>query len=529
MTLTWPLSLLALVVVAAVALWALLRPGRHVAVVGSLELWRRAAAALALAPRKRTRRLSAAWAVLLAAATLAACALARPLWHGAAPARALSISLYPSAELAGDGLLALRQAAGALLDRLAPADRVLLVLPIESGQDVSWLSPAQVKARLAEVAPVPLPAASLHMPPAEGVDHEYVFAPANLELAGGPRKTIVPIGASLAPAGFDAMAAVPLPGGKAQALAAVRNRTNVPMTVRLAWSGDGQTHRTELALGANERVVQVRDFASPARIEAALWAADGAPLDRGVLLRREGGLRRVAMTGRDEPLVRRALAADDTVELVAQQHQADFVVAIGAGAPADKPALVIDPPSPPEGYSPGPPLSNVLLSSAAGAGDDPLLAHADLSGVAVRRVAPWRGQGLVSVLSLDGGGVVLRDSGQGPRRVYVAFSVDPDNSTLAMSDAMVVLLANVTRYLAPRQQERYEMDAPAIETGPRGAVTVNLPGLEARAPAQAPRAAVDKAPLPAARNAAGMELWPLLAILSGVLWLAGWALRLRGS
>ena len=103
MILAWPWSLLGLVAVGAAAAWALLRPGRQLAVVATLSLWRQAAASLDRVARRRARRVTASWVLLLLGAMTAVWSAARPLYRPSAPVRRVAVGLVPSAELAGEG------------------------------------------------------------------------------------------------------------------------------------------------------------------------------------------------------------------------------------------------------------------------------------------------------------------------------------------------------------------------------------------------------------------------------------------
>ena len=103
MTFLWPWSLLAGALVMVAALWALHRPWRRVAVVGSLALWEKAVGALGRQERRRSRRVSLSWLCLLAGALAAVLAAANPTWFSSSPARRIMIVPVASAELAGPG------------------------------------------------------------------------------------------------------------------------------------------------------------------------------------------------------------------------------------------------------------------------------------------------------------------------------------------------------------------------------------------------------------------------------------------
>ena len=148
LVLHWPWALTSLAAVAAAAFIAARRPLHRVVPVGSLRLWEKALAALGPSAARRARRLTAAWVALLAGAVLASVALSRPVLFGRKPARRISLALYPGAELGRTGRGALAQGARRLLGRLAPADRVRLLLPAVLGGATEPLSPAEAARRI---------------------------------------------------------------------------------------------------------------------------------------------------------------------------------------------------------------------------------------------------------------------------------------------------------------------------------------------------------------------------------------------
>ena len=110
--------------VGAVALWALIRPGRQHVRVASLQLWQEAASALTRRER-RTRRISGSWLLLLLGAVAAVLALSRPTFFASRPIRHVSIQLCPAAEVATErGMEQFREAASGLLERLDAEDQV---------------------------------------------------------------------------------------------------------------------------------------------------------------------------------------------------------------------------------------------------------------------------------------------------------------------------------------------------------------------------------------------------------------------
>ena len=136
----------------------------------------------------------------------------------------------------------------------------------------------------------------------------------------------------------------------------------------------------------------------------------------------------------------------------------------------------------------------------------------------------------------------------------------PENTNFGMTDAFVIFLANTVRYLKSAGRGRVTFDyTTPLQAGPireRTALltapcdlrpnemapawpgvyrdasgrleAVNVLGLKATKAALAPEDAVARAPLPEPRGVdRGVELWPMLAAAAVLLWLTGWAARLR--
>ncbi len=574
MILSSPWWLLGLIPVAAVALWAIHRPARELAVVAGLALWREALDALDPSARRRARRLSLAWLLLLAGALAGVLAAAGPVLRTASPARRVALVLYPSAELAGpDGAEAISGPAARLLNRLAPADRVQVVLPVTLGGAGEWLSPRAARGRVEGVAALPVPAEELTVPePDPAAQHVYTFAAAGTKPPEGAARTVIALPASLPPVTIDAFAAEPLPDGRARIFAALRNHTTAGWqgTVAITSLDDTATPAAEalsvpVAVPAGGRTGLSCDVPTAAAIKIELRLTDGAGLGASAyLVRREADVRRVALLGGDEPLLRRFVAIHPTLDAVGDVDRADLVIANGVDAPPGRPALVIDPPAAPPGWRRGEELTTVLLDGAAIA-PDPVTADLDLSGVAVRRVRPWLPAGpprraLVAV----GGAALIVSTGLGrDRRVYVAFDLAEQNTNLGRREALVVLLENATFWLSPPRGGRtaYVSETPLragpgarrlvagdpvnrpgplpwpglyLESPPPGSDAeprlraVGLTGLRSGPTPTDPAAAVDEALLPPPqRLSEGIAIWPWLAAVAAALWLAGWAARAR--
>ena len=578
MILIWPASLLGLVLAGVVAGWALFRPSRQLAVVGSLSLWREALDALGRSAGRSRRRITASWAMLLIGAAGVIFALARPVAVRQAEGRRVSMALWPSAEL-GPSAEPLARAVGGLLDRLGPDDRIQLLRPTLLGGAGGWLTLDRARAELAELASLPVPADQLVVPDADPSSRQtYRFVPAGTDVPGGARATVIELPTALPAVTIEAVGAVPLDGGGGQLFVALRNRSAEPFRgeLSIASSSGGpnapvQWTRDEapVTIPAGGRAVQVRPLSGAGCVAIEVATAAGEVTAWAYLARVAARKRKVALIGKDEPLLRRYVEADDAVQPVGSAGEADVVIANGVEPPSGAACLVIDPPSAPPGWRRDGQLSAVVLADADIAAADPVLRGVNLRAAAVRRVRPWSAVGSPSqevLISIAERALLLRDVPQGPvgtgaPRIYVAFELSGDNTNLAMSEAFVVLLANAVRWLSPagRAEAVYKYDTPLGAAGaagwarlagpadspapasplPRPGIfrdrsgalrAVSLVGLSAAEPGQPVAQAVAAAPLPKPEAAGrSFELWPILAAAAVAFWLAGWALRLRGS
>jgi len=567
MTLIWPWSLLGLGVVAAVAVWTLLRPGRRLVSVGGLALWRQAADALERSKRRRSRKAHLAWLCLLLGAVAAVAALARPVYRTSARIRRVAVAVYPSAELAGHrGCEPLRAAAGQLLDRLDDDDAVQILLPVPLVASEGSASRKRAREIVAGLKPLPMAARDMVLPaPSSGVQHVYHVGPAGGIEAAGTNLTVIEIPTDLPPVTIDALGAADAPGRKVQVFVALRNHTDQQWQGHLVCKGyaDNQAGRTAVNIPPGERKDIIISRKRTGAIALELTGPEGPRYGlgaRGYLVRREKTVRKVAIVGADDPLVRRYVRADPMVELVGDAGQADVVVANRAEPPDGKPALVIDPRSGPAGMRRGKELNAVELANADVDSSDPVTRYVDLSQVAVRRLRPWvawqngAGKRLVSYQGV----VVIVRSGPAAkaRRVFVAFDLSPENTNFAATDAFVIFMANAMRWLAPggRGTAVYEFASP-VEAGPRsdwkrigegravrrqllpwpgiyrrgsgGLEAISVTGLKSGRPRAGAAQAIADAPLPR-RQFAGRdkEFWAALAVIATAFWLAGWALRM---
>lgn len=551
------------------ALWALHRPWRRVAVVGSLALWEKALGALGRQERRRSRRVSLSWLCLLAGAIAAVLAAANPTWFHSSPARRIAIAPVASAELAGPGgIEEMRSATTALLKRLAPNDQVQLLFPAVAGGDSGWLSVPQAQARLDNLKLLPARAADIVPQTGAGdSQHVYYVVPAGTASPTGPKFSTVELPARLATATVDAIGAEALAGGKAQVFMAVgQDRPIQSLSIEascLSASGalTGQPQRWRSR--ASDRFVQ--EMQAGEAMKFVCSEMSDRPGVSAYLVHRPAQVRKVAMLGPDNPLIRRFIQVNSSLRLVGSAEQADLVIANATTPPPDKPAMVIAPLDEPAGWRWGKAMENVSLRQLDVAANTEVMRDVHLEGVVVRRLRTWIPGDQVAQKVLAAWrkeAVILQDdgaAGQSPRRVYVSFGLDAANTNFGMSSGFVVFLANVVRYLVPDRQasERYEYQTP-LQAGPQkdwirvagspppaeASATlpwpgiyrdrdgelhaINLLGLQSGAAAKAPQDAVAALPLPPPEQIGlSLALWPMLLGAGLVLWLLGWGLRLR--
>ena len=573
MVFVWPYFLLGLAVVGAVALWTLFRPNRQVLAVGSLRLWQQAVDRLDPAHRRRSRRVSLSWAMLLLGAAAAGVAAANPLYLAARPARHVAISPILSAELAEPADAArLRQAAGALLARLDNGDRVDLLLPDAQGGRASGLSVAEARERIAALQPLAAPAGELASVGPQDLQHVYYFVPAGAIAPKGPTVSTVPIGASPSPT-IESLAAAAVAGDNVQVLIRVFLPAPQPnLSLRLlVLAADGSTTvAKDLPLPASPGLhTLIEEIPQPPALAVQL-VADGKPIASpgaaACLARRTVKPLKVALVGDDHPMLRRFVRIHPAMQLVARPQDAQLVLANRASAPAGVAALVFNPPQEPPGFRRDKPAGPVLLRDLLVDSQDAVMKDVDLSAVAIHRLAVWVGgdesfDALTVLARLGDDAVIVRtpDDGPGPRRIYVAFDLAQRNTNFSLTPSFVVFLANSVNWLGGQVQAaglvRYE-SLPPLEFAATAGTTplwtawppdaapqpasgiyagrdrtlhaVSLTGLRKLPAKDDPLPKVAALPLPAPRLTHGqLPLWPYLLAAAGGLWLAGWAIRLR--
>lgn len=569
MTFAFPWALLGLLAVAAAALLTLLRPARRRVVVPSLAPWSAAVARNATAVRQRSRRAVLSWLLLLLGATAAVLALARPTVHSRTYERRLAIGIVNTAELRHLASIEVPAfSADMLLGGLLLSDRIQLLLPEHAGGASDWLYDSEVRRRFRELELLPMLAGeAILSEPSDQADHVLVFAPAGMDAgAFSADWQIIEMPTCVGAVSVESAAAEVVSPQRAQLFVALSNNTDRTQRLKLTvttFDGEGRRMSSvsrRLDIEARKRKSTVLNIPADAGIAVTTDADAGAWWGgRAYLARRPHGRIAVATVGRDEPALRRVIEAADWLELVAEPRDADVVIANGVEPPQGAAALVIAPPSAPPGCESAPSRERVRLDDANVAADDPIMRHVDLRGAAVRRLQPWSGFGrrYVPLASMDGEAIILRDAPgplPHPRRVYVGFSLDVENTNFTLSEAFVLFAAATMEYLAGESADggTYVSLTP-LEAGPgpaRRAIVAGgehpsmlpLPGLYADADGTLQavsltgmrRVDVDLEP---GLQAMGLftrwatptdharELWPLPAVLALALWLGGWVLR----
>ena len=515
-----PMALVGVVAVAVVAAAALFRPARQVVVVSSLHLWQRAAESSRAAGRRR-RKASLTWWLLLAGALAVVVAIARPVWLTRRPSRHVALTLVPCAELANPpGPQKLAATAARLLRRLDRHDRVSLVLPARQGGALATVSAAEALERVTRTAPLAIQAERLSLSAAEGdVQHVYRVCPATLAAAAGPRTTDLLLATTTPSVTLDAVAAEPMQAGEGQLLVAVKNHQSgaASVVMNVAFDDVPQPPRP-LHLQGGQRKAEIVDLLPGVRIvDVSIGSLVG---QQARMIGLEHPAVAVAVIGRENQFLRRFLRAAPGVEAVANPQAADVVIAVGADLPAGRPGVAFDPVTAPAGWRLADrPIGPVALADANVLADAPVLQDVNLPGVAVRIATPFvpagpaEGRRLVSV---SGGVLMLAD--ESPKRIIVAFDPGPANSNWGLTPGFPIFLANVLAWLSPN---------PPGVTWDLSPASVGVVGL---LHAGAAEPDTDAAPLPLPQPSAdSRELWPHLAGLAGVLWLAGWWRRSASS
>ncbi|MHC4985746.1 MAG: BatA domain-containing protein [Planctomycetota bacterium] len=550
MTFDWPWALLTLPVIVTVAVWVLLRPRRPERIVGSNRLWRAVLAATGRRGRRRSITSTLAWLCVLAGCVLAGGALARPIWRAERPVRDVSIILAATAELGPNGPKTLSRAVSACLDRLDAADRVQLVLPNALGAADEWLSVADAQVELGKVALLPARWDELSFaPPAAESQMVIAFRPAGQADKLDSADTTVELPCELPPVTIEQFGARTLADGRVGVLVTIRNNTASDWSgiVRVGANDEpagGMGIMTTMDVSSGETSTLTLQVPEEVFLTARLDSLQPDSLGTAAYLAyRPGARRTVAMTGKDDPMIRRFIDADPLLTLTGDAEQADVMVAVGVSASRGKPALVIHPP----GAWPGTEMESVLLSTADVAADDEVMRGVDLSGVAVRRASGWYLDiidGWVPLAIVDGQAVISRSatdllSSPADARVSVAFDLSTENTNWTTMESFVIFMANAIRWLAPGDEDagEYVATAPIVERfaepgfyqDAEGAWrAVSLTGLRGGEPAAPVAEQIAGLDLPTPQSAhVDRALWSLLTAAALGLLLLGWLLYAR--
>ena len=561
MTFSWPWMLLSMPLVAAAAVWVLLRPHRMHVTVGSIRLWKEAAASLASGGRSRRRRIILSWLLILIGSLLAAVALARPVRHTTQRMRRIALIVSPTAEFAGDGGMALFGAVDGLLGRLGPGDRVRLVFPSVAGGPTDWLRPSHAAVAVRDIGLLPGRFEEVTIPTSGEADQTLAVIPAGRGDGAISADAVIEAPTSLPPVTIARLAAHVGADGQVQTFASLRNHASNPQTAELTWTIDGSPE------GQPQTIVIPADATAGVVHRSPLMRSIGvrisspgglADLTGGVVSYRAVQRIRVATVGRNSPAVQRYIQADEEIELVADRKQADTVIAVGAFVDTDEAAVLIDPP--PDGaYVTDGELSDVLLREAAVVGDSAILNGVDLADVGVRHINLLKADGSVSLVTIDSQPVLFAERAVSmgtptQNRVVVPFDISPANTNWALSPSFAVFMANAVRWTADRVEtgSRFETVAPLqLGAAPSleavdliggdvawgGAfarlgvyrredgdhVAVSLLGLRGGKPSRSVAEQVDAIELCEPSFAdVGLDLWPAAVVAALACWLTGW-------
>ena len=577
----YPWALVGLIPILSAAIWALARPMRQVVLVSSLRLWKETIESLGSAARK-ARRITIGWVCLLIGALCTIVAVSRPVYYSHRPARTIAIAIYPSAELASDKSI-LEKAIADFLDRLSPADRVKIILPtvltFEEDNGKSFLTPQQVKRKLAHISLLPIPAEKITLPevPYEDIQHIYRFVPACLSLPEGGNVSVIALPALPSPVSIDAftVSVYRSAGGVKSAgeiFLAIRNHTAGTKTGKILIT-DADKKKVELSykLAPHQRSVHVYPLTSMSKYYTVRLLPAGGFGTAAFAVQQSRRVISVASIGKVEPLLLRFIRINPALKLIDNPDDAEVLIVVEEDMPLeqpDKPALIIAAPSAPPGWQKGDELRNIVLRDAAVLSDSPVMKYVDFSSVAIRDVRGWRPSGISTgkpLLTYKKDALIVatmmhRSTGTGARskRVYVAFDISVENTNFPMTDAFVIFLANVFEYLTPQAKGHpyYEsatplqagirrdwkpivsirspnvstlLPLPGIYQDPAGQLhAVSLTGLKSARPDTPPAEQVKSLQLPPPEPVGKtIELWKYLALSALLFWLIGWYTRMR--
>ena len=514
-----PYILLGLLALPLLALLYIRRAGKQEVVVPSLVLWKAAA--------ETGRRLGALdLPLLLALLCLAAAIVAASdpvVAVGARAAPRLLLILDRSASMASrtdSGRTRWEEsldAAGRVLDRLDGGEVWLVGLPLAAGPGLRELSPSEARAQLAELAPTDMPVDVVaELARCAGVANTRASAvivvtdnpePVPGRLGGKPVLVIARGGPSRNVA-VDAFEVTRAEDGKLSVFVAVKNYSGAPRQVRLEVRADGATSSEAtlpLAPGAGHPHTVGLPLTRAATVEVRLAVDDDLASDnRAVAVRSGPGVLRVALVGRANPFLTKALEQLPGVLVsqfrVAGEVTGDFGLRVYNGTvPGVLPAgevVLIDPPG-----SVGPFEVTGAVTDKAGrrahaARDSGLLKHVDVAALRFTRALTVRAPGAETLLGVTGGAAALmawRDART--RAVLVGCDLKLSETNWPLLPSFPIFWANVIGDVTGRRGgadvpsygltgERVTVrggaDGGLSATGPGGAPVPVLPGRGAR-------------------------------------------------
>lgn len=349
---TWlhPLGLLGLAAIPALLALSLWRWRRREVEVSSLLLWREVAAERRQAPQARRRRqLDPLLLLRMAVALVLTAALCGPAWlHVARHSRRLVLVLDRSASMAArrpDGRSrweACREELLRRVGRLDAGDRVELVAvpPPQEAALGAELEPEEAARRLRALAPADAPVETKALVEA-AVEAARRHAGATVILAtDDPPKSlpagvnVLATGESLRNRGIVAFAARQRPDGRHEVLVGLVNASPEPSTAEVALlAGGREMGRQSVPLRPGGRGQAIFDAKLDAArlLEARLDGQDGLAADDRAWLARKAEPLRIAWIGDESHYLRRALAAQERVELVGLPEPPAEAVPRGCG------------------------------------------------------------------------------------------------------------------------------------------------------------------------------------------------------
>jgi len=549
-------GLLAVPVIVA-GLVALFRPGRALVVVGSLSLWRSAFKRASTA-KKTSRRATLGWLLLLVGALSAVCALTQPSLQRGVIRRHVTLAIHAGVEYATPGGRdELIRAGCEVVDRLEAADRVSLLLPERPAGE--WLSRGEARTAMRRLEIIPVKASDIVLAPAmDESQHTCHIGPGGIA-SEGPNVSVVSVSPAMAPVVIRAFDAVEVDS-------ASRVFVGLTSTSDAEWNGtlrvsslSGDVIDQVLSLGPGQAFD--RTFAMPVGqgYVAKIITPDGEVVDAAYIARQSRPDLKLGLLGDDEPVMTRFAAFVEGATLVTRWSDADVVICNNIAPPSGKPAVVINPPSPPGGWVARESVDNAVLEPplARWNAQDPVLEGVNPAGIAVKHLPLWRrtGEGTSPIIFEYDGGVVMTRTpdGQYPPRVYISFAISAENTNVMTNPSAILVLARAVDVVTPLSKVKdYSFSSPADLVGITWEPLVSFPrswsekypakglyrdndgrihavslvglGLDSVATTEDPSEQANRIQFPDGEfSRVPINLFVPLSLLAGICWINGWA------